>query len=112
MMIEPQSATRNKGDVGQHVVGGHGENAILQILGMHKFYGIDFADVLQQNRTDQAIEIRSGNKAQHNLLSGSYSTIGSRELLLYWIRRQARQIRAITDAAIGYFTPRRWRLGG
>ena len=72
MMIEPEAAARNKWDVGQYVIGRHGKDSILEILGVDELDGIDLADMLEQYRTNQTVEIGSCDQTHCELLGIAY----------------------------------------
>ena len=63
MMIETEMAARRVGQVGEDVVVGHRDLAVLHILGMHKFDGAQDAQFFQKDGADQAVKIAASQES-------------------------------------------------
>jgi hypothetical protein len=61
MMVEPHAAALHIRNIREYIVFGHGHDSILQILGMGKGIGTDYAEVLQNAAACQSVEIRPCN---------------------------------------------------
>ena len=51
-MIETEMAARHEGQVGEDVIFGNGDLAVLHILGMHEFDGAENTQLLKQDGAD------------------------------------------------------------